>query len=82
MLGKSLAYRIDFLKTAKKQLRKIDRNWQSIILDYLEDDISPLKDPHDKEISSQLESVAKADSEDKNLQDFMDSALADIEDCK
>jgi mRNA interferase RelE/StbE len=40
-----LAWNIEFLETAKKQLRKVDKHWQKAILDYLEYDISPLIDP-------------------------------------
>jgi len=40
-----LAWNVDFTDTAKKQLRKLDRQWQSRILDYLEDEIAILDDP-------------------------------------
>ena len=39
------AWNIELLDTAKRQLRKIDRHWQSAILDYLEDEIAVLDDP-------------------------------------
>lgn len=40
-----MAWTIKFTKTAEKQLQKIDKKWQSIILDYLENEISPLQNP-------------------------------------
>ena len=40
-----MAWNVDFTDTAKKQLRKLDRQWQSRILDYLEDEIAILDDP-------------------------------------
>jgi mRNA interferase RelE/StbE len=43
-----LAWRIEFSATAEKQLKKIDRRWQMMILDYLEDEISVLDDPRAK----------------------------------
>lgn len=38
-------WKIEFLATATRQLRKIDKRWQSSILDYLEDEIAKLEDP-------------------------------------
>jgi mRNA interferase RelE/StbE len=38
-------WKIEFLATATRQLRKIDKRWQSSILDYLEDEIAILEDP-------------------------------------
>jgi mRNA interferase RelE/StbE len=38
-------WKIEFLATATRQLRKIDKHWQSSILDYLEDEIAILEDP-------------------------------------
>lgn len=40
-----MAWSIEFTKTAVKQLRKIDRIWQTRILDYLEEDVSVCEDP-------------------------------------
>lgn len=45
MLGKNLVWNVEFLDTAIKQLRKIDRQWQSVILDYLDNEICPLENP-------------------------------------
>jgi len=43
-----LAWSVDLTDTAKKGLRKIDKKWQSKILDYLEDDVATLEDPRSK----------------------------------
>jgi mRNA interferase RelE/StbE len=43
-----LAWNVEFLDTAKRQLRKIDKTWQTAILDYLEDEIAPLQDPRSR----------------------------------
>jgi mRNA interferase RelE/StbE len=40
-----VSWSIDFEKEALKQFKKIDRNWQGIILDTLEDEISQLDNP-------------------------------------
>ena len=40
-----MAWNVDFTATARKQLRKIDKKWQSKILDYLEDEIATLENP-------------------------------------
>ena len=40
-----MAWKIEFFDTAQKQLRKLDRQWQKAILDYLEERISVLEDP-------------------------------------
>lgn len=40
-----MAWTIKFTKTAEKQLQKIDKKWQNIILNYLENEISPLQNP-------------------------------------
>ena len=40
-----MAWSVEFLDTAKRQLRKIDKTWQAAILDYLEDEIAPLQNP-------------------------------------
>lgn len=43
-----MAWNVEFTTTAQKQLKRIDRKWQSTILDYLEDEISPLSDPRSR----------------------------------
>ena len=43
-----MAWNVEFLDTAKRQLRKIDKTWQAAILDYLEDEIAPLPDPRSR----------------------------------
>jgi mRNA interferase RelE/StbE len=43
-----LAWNVEFLDTAKRQLAKLDRQWQAAILDYLEDQIAPLDDPRSR----------------------------------
>ena len=43
-----MAWSVEFLDTAKRQLRKIDKTWQAAILDYLEDEIAPLQDPRSR----------------------------------
>ena len=43
-----MAWNVEFLDTAKRQLRKIDKTWQAAILDYLEDEIAPLQDPRSR----------------------------------
>lgn len=43
-----MAWNVEFLDTAKRQLRKLDKRWQSAILDYLEDEIAPLQDPRSR----------------------------------
>jgi len=40
-----LAWSVEFSQTAKRQLRKLDRQWQAKILDYLDDEIATLEDP-------------------------------------
>ena len=40
-----MAWNVEFLATAQRQLQKIDKSWQKMILDYLEDEISPLDNP-------------------------------------
>jgi mRNA interferase RelE/StbE len=40
-----LAWSVEFNETAKRQFKKLDRQWQGKILDYLEDEIAPLADP-------------------------------------
>jgi len=43
-----LAWSVDFTDTAIKALKKIDKKWQSKILDYLEDEIAALEDPRSR----------------------------------
>jgi mRNA interferase RelE/StbE len=40
-----LAWNVELTDTAKRQLAKLDRQWQAAILDYLEDEIATLDDP-------------------------------------
>jgi mRNA interferase RelE/StbE len=40
-----LAWSVELTATAEKQLKKLDRKWQALILDYLEDEVAPLEDP-------------------------------------
>jgi mRNA-degrading endonuclease RelE of RelBE toxin-antitoxin system len=39
-----LAWNVELTATAEKQLKKLDRKWQGIILDYLEDEVAGLTD--------------------------------------
>ena len=43
-----MVWNVEFLDSAKRQLRKIDKRWQGAILDYLEDEIAPLEDPRSR----------------------------------
>jgi mRNA interferase RelE/StbE len=43
-----LVWNVEFTATAQKQLKKPDRKWQRIILDYLEDEIATLSDPRSR----------------------------------
>lgn len=40
-----MAWNVELIETAKRELAKLDRKWQTAILDYLEDEIAPLDDP-------------------------------------
>jgi mRNA interferase RelE/StbE len=40
-----LIWNVELLDSAKRGLRKIDKRWQLVILDYLEDEIAVLVDP-------------------------------------
>lgn len=40
-----MAWNVEFNETAKRQLAKLDRQWQVAILDYLQDRIATLDDP-------------------------------------
>ncbi len=39
------AWKVEFLVTAKRELKKLDKRWQLAILDYLEDEIAGLENP-------------------------------------
>jgi mRNA interferase RelE/StbE len=43
-----LAWNVELTATAEKQLKKLDRKWRGIILDYLEDEIASLSDPRSR----------------------------------
>lgn len=43
-----MAWNVEFTATAEKQLKKLDRKWQGLILDYLEDEVAALDNPRDK----------------------------------
>jgi mRNA interferase RelE/StbE len=43
-----LAWSVEFTLTAEKQLKKLDKKWQALILDYLEDDIATLENPRSR----------------------------------
>lgn len=43
-----MAWTVEFTRTAEKQLRKLDRQWQLAILDYLEQDVAMAADPRSK----------------------------------
>ena len=43
-----MAWSVEFIDTAKRQLAKLDRKWQAAILDFLEDQITPLDDPRSR----------------------------------
>ena len=40
-----MAWNVELTETAEKQLVKLDKKWQTIILDYLEDEVAALDDP-------------------------------------
>ena len=40
-----MVWSVELTSTAQKQLKKLDRKWQVLILDYLEDEIAPLENP-------------------------------------
>ena len=40
-----MAWNVELIESTKRQLAKLDRQWQAAILDYLEDEIAPLEDP-------------------------------------
>ncbi len=41
-------WRVEFLATAKRELKKLDIRWQLAILDYLEDEIAALENPRSR----------------------------------
>lgn len=43
-----MIWRIEFLDTAKRELKKLDKRWQLVILDYLEDEIRNLDNPRNR----------------------------------
>ncbi|MCK4541063.1 MAG: type II toxin-antitoxin system RelE/ParE family toxin [Spirochaetales bacterium] len=43
-----MAWNVKLTATVVKQLKKLDRKWQSVILDYLEDEIAALYDPRSR----------------------------------
>ena len=43
-----MAWNVELTETAEKQLKKLDRKWQGIILDDLEDEIAGLSDPRSR----------------------------------
>lgn len=43
-----MTWRVDFLASAKRDLKNIDKRWQLAILDYLEDEIASLDNPRSR----------------------------------
>lgn len=43
-----MVWRVEFLATAKHELKKLDKRWQISILDYLEDEIAGLENPRSR----------------------------------
>ncbi len=43
-----MVWKIEFLDTAKHELKKLDKRWQLTILDYLQDEISNLDNPRNR----------------------------------
>lgn len=43
-----MVWKIEFLDTAKRELKKLDKRWQLTILDYLQDEISNLDNPRNR----------------------------------
>lgn len=43
-----MAWTIEFSETSEKQLKKLDRQWQRAILDYLHEEIAMLEDPRQR----------------------------------
>ena len=43
-----MLWQVEFLDTAKRELKKLDKRWQLAILDYLEDEITGLENPRSR----------------------------------
>lgn len=43
-----MGWRVEFLATAKRELKKLDNRWQLAILDYLEDEIASIDNPRSR----------------------------------
>ena len=43
-----IVWRVDFLESAKREIKKLDKRWQLAILDYLEDEIAGLDNPRNR----------------------------------
>lgn len=43
-----MAWNVEFTATAGKQLKKLDKKCQTLILDYLEDEVAPLENPRNR----------------------------------
>jgi mRNA interferase RelE/StbE len=43
-----MVWRVEFLETAKRELKKLDKRWQLAILDYLEFEIAGLENPRSR----------------------------------
>jgi mRNA interferase RelE/StbE len=43
-----IIWRVEFLQSAKRELKKLDKRWQVAILDYLEDEIAVLENPRNR----------------------------------
>ncbi len=43
-----MVWKIEFLDTAKRELKKLDKHWQLVILDYLEDEIMNSDNPRNR----------------------------------
>jgi len=40
-----LAWNVEFILTAGRQLRKLDKKWQALLIDYLEDEVASSENP-------------------------------------
>lgn len=43
-----MGWNVEFLATAKRELKKLDNRWQLAILDYLEDEIASIDNPRSR----------------------------------
>jgi mRNA interferase RelE/StbE len=43
-----MVWKVEFLESAKRELKKLDKRWQLAILDYLEDEIAGLENPRSR----------------------------------